>query len=183
VAPHGMCFVGQTNSSEYPVDQSPFWILDLSFMLVLKTVWSLRGRLVWGWGASGAVDFPGHDHCSRWYAAPSLSGMTARSRPHLTIYGFRTAGGPVGRFQWKGVRAVSVIRKESLEFCARMRCVVSGARKKEPATCAASEIFHNHSRARACRHSRLLNRNDESSRYGSGPEGWWPPGTVAISAA
>jgi hypothetical protein len=77
------------NNSEYPWTSAVFLvILYLSFLLVLKRFGLLT--LVVGLVVQQVLlIFPATIHLSRWYAAPSLVGMTAIAA--LTIYGFRTA--------------------------------------------------------------------------------------------
>jgi len=83
------------NSSEYPWINAVFLVvLYLSFLLVLKRFGLLT--LVVGLVVQQVLlIFPATIHLSRWYAVPSLVGMTAIAA--LTIYGFRTAlaGQPV----------------------------------------------------------------------------------------
>jgi hypothetical protein len=83
------------DSSEYPLISAVFLVvLFLSFLLVLKRFGLLT--LVVGLVVQQVLlIFPATIHLSRWYAAPSLAGMTAIAA--LTIYGFRTAlaGQPV----------------------------------------------------------------------------------------
>ncbi len=77
------------NSSEYPWISALFLVvLYLSFLLMLKRF----GLLVLVVGLvvqQVLLIFPATIHLSRWYAAPSLAGMTAIAA--LAIYGFRTA--------------------------------------------------------------------------------------------
>jgi serine/threonine-protein kinase len=77
------------NSGEYPWISAVFLVvLYLSFLLVLKRFGLLP--LVVGLVVQQVLlIFPATIHLSRWYAAPSLAGMTAIAA--LTIYGFRTA--------------------------------------------------------------------------------------------
>ena len=77
------------DSGEYPWISAVFLvILYLSFLLVLKRFGLLT--LVVGLVVQQVLlVFPATIHLSRWYAAPSLVGMTAIAA--LTIYGFRTA--------------------------------------------------------------------------------------------
>jgi hypothetical protein len=83
------------NSGEYPWISAAFLVvLYLSFLLVLKRFGLLTlvvGLVV----QSVLLLFPATIHLSRWYAAPSLAGMTMIAA--LTIYAFRTAlaGQPV----------------------------------------------------------------------------------------
>jgi serine/threonine-protein kinase len=84
-----------SNGSEYPWISAVFLvILYLSFLLVLKR-FGLLTLLVGLVVQAVLLIFPATTHLSRWYAAPSLVGMTAIAA--LAIYGFRTAlaGQPV----------------------------------------------------------------------------------------
>jgi Protein kinase domain len=77
------------NSSEYPWIAAVFLVLlYLSFLLVLKR-FGLLSLVVGLVVQQVLLIFPATIHLSRWYAAPSLAGMTAIAA--LTIYGFRTA--------------------------------------------------------------------------------------------
>jgi hypothetical protein len=83
------------NSGEYPWISAVFLVvLYLSFLLVLKR-FGLLALVVGLVVQQILLIFPATIHLSRWYAAPSLMGMTAIAV--LTIYGFRTAlaGRPV----------------------------------------------------------------------------------------
>jgi Protein kinase domain len=83
------------NSGEYPWISAVFLVvLYLSFLLVLKR-FGLFALVVGLVVQQVLLIFPATIHLSRWYAAPSLAGMTAIAA--LTIYGFRTAlaGQPV----------------------------------------------------------------------------------------
>jgi hypothetical protein len=84
-----------SNGGEYPWISAVFLVvLYLSFLLVLKRFGLLA--LVVGLVVQAVLlQFPATIHLSRWYAAPSLAGMTAIAA--LTVYGFRTAlaGQPV----------------------------------------------------------------------------------------
>jgi hypothetical protein len=77
------------NGGEYPWISAVFLVvLYLSFLLVLKRFGLLT--LVVGLVVQQVLlIFPATIHLSRWYAAPSLVGMTAIAA--LAIYGFRTA--------------------------------------------------------------------------------------------
>ena len=80
--------LGNSNG-EYPWISAVFLvILYLSFLLVLKR-FGLLTLLVGLVVQQVLLIFPATIHLSRWYAAPSLVGMTAIAA--LTIYGFRTA--------------------------------------------------------------------------------------------
>jgi serine/threonine-protein kinase len=84
-----------SNGAEYPWISAVFLvILYLSFLLVLKR-FGLLTLLVGLVVQAVLLIFPATIHLSRWYAAPSLVGMTAIAA--LAIYGFRTAlaGQPV----------------------------------------------------------------------------------------
>src|SRR5580693_8407305 len=78
-----------SNADEYPWISAVFLVvLYLSFLFVLKRFGLLT--LVVGLVVQQILlIFPATIHLSRWYAAPSLMGMTAIAA--LTIYGFRTA--------------------------------------------------------------------------------------------
>jgi serine/threonine protein kinase len=83
------------DSSEYPWISAVFLVvLYLSFLLVLKR-FGLLALVVGLVVQQVLLIFPATIHLSRWYAAPSLMGMTAIAA--LTIYGFQTAlaGQPV----------------------------------------------------------------------------------------
>ena len=83
------------DSSEYPWISAVFLVvLYLSFLLVLKR-FGLLALVVGLVVQQVLLIFPATIHLSRWYAAPSLAGMTAIAA--LAIYGFRTAlaGQPV----------------------------------------------------------------------------------------
>lgn len=95
VALAGMLLSLGSNSGEYPWISAAFLVvLYLSFLLVLKR-FGLLALLVGLVVQQVLLIFPATIHLSRWYAAPSLVGMTAIAA--LTIYGFRTAlaGQPV----------------------------------------------------------------------------------------
>ena len=95
VAVGGMLLSLGGNSSEYPWITAAFLVvLYLSFLLVLKR-FGLLALVVGLVVQQVLLIFPATIHLSRWYAAPSLAGMTAIAA--LTIYGFRTAlaGQPV----------------------------------------------------------------------------------------
>jgi hypothetical protein len=78
-----------SNSGEYPWTNAVFLVvLYLSFLLVLKR-FGLLALVVGLVVQQILLIFPSTIHLSRWYAAPSLMGMTAIAA--LTIYGFRTA--------------------------------------------------------------------------------------------
>jgi hypothetical protein len=95
VALTGMLLSLGNNNNEYPWISALFLVvLYLSFLLVLKRFGLLAlavGLVV----QQVLLIFPATIHLSRWYAAPSLAGMTAIAA--LAIYGFRTAlaGQPV----------------------------------------------------------------------------------------
>ena len=78
-----------SNGGEYPWISAVFLVvLYLSFLLVLKR-FGLLALVVGLVVQQVLLIFPATIHLSRWYAAPSLVGMTAIAA--LTIYGFRTA--------------------------------------------------------------------------------------------
>ncbi len=89
VALTGMLLSLGNNNSEYPWISAFFLvILYLSFLLVLKR-FGLLALVVGLVVQQVLLIFPATIHLSRWYAAPSLAGMTAIAA--LAIYGFRTA--------------------------------------------------------------------------------------------
>jgi hypothetical protein len=95
VAVVGMLLSLGNNNDEYPWISALFLvILYVSFLLVLKR-FGLLSLVVGLVVQSVLLQFPATIHLSRWYAAPSLAGMTAIAA--LTIYGFRMAlaGQPV----------------------------------------------------------------------------------------